>query len=274
MGEGPEHVVLLHGLGGAKSSFYDTAAALSHRYRVHAIDLPGFGGSSKPPTARYDATFFARTVLAAMDSLGIARAHIVGNSMGGRVAIEIGLEHPERVGGLALLCPAVAFVRREWHPVVRVLRPEFGLLPHSLGRARIESQFWALFADRDLVDPMRGRHRGRRVRAHLPQRRRPPRLPHRGAQHLPREAVRPRRLLPAPGGARAAGHVRVVLPRQADPARLPAPRRALAALGGADPARRLRPRAPGGAPGAHQRPAGAVLRPRRRARAPAWSCAA
>src|SRR3712207_2773304 len=81
------------------------------------------------------------------------RSHVVGNSMGGRVAIEIGLEHPERVGGLALLCPAVAFVRRDWHPIVRVLRPEFGLLPHSLGRARIEHQFWSLFADRDLVDP-------------------------------------------------------------------------------------------------------------------------
>ena len=70
-----------------------------------------------------------------MDALGIERAHVVGNSMGGRVAIEMGLEHPERVGGLALLCPAVAFVRRDWHPVVRVLRPEFGLLP-ALARAR------------------------------------------------------------------------------------------------------------------------------------------
>ena len=153
MGEGPEHVLLLHGLGGAKSSFFDTAAALSRRYRVHAMDLPGFGGSSKPPLAPYDAPFFARTVLGAMDAMGIDRAHVVGNSMGGRVALEMGLEHPERVGGLALLCPAVAFVRRDWHPIVRVLRPELGLLPHSLGRRRIEGQFWAMFADRDLVDP-------------------------------------------------------------------------------------------------------------------------
>ena len=120
---------------------------------MHAIDLPGFGGSSKPPLAPYDAPFFARAVIGAMDAMGIERAHVVGNSMGGRVAIELGLEHPERVGGLALLCPAVAFVRRDWHPIVRVLRPELGLLPHSLGRARIERQFWSLFADRDLVDP-------------------------------------------------------------------------------------------------------------------------
>jgi pimeloyl-ACP methyl ester carboxylesterase len=152
MGDGPD-VLLLHGLGGAKSSFFDTAAALSHRYRVHAMDLPGFGGSSKPARAPYGAPFFARTVVAAMDALGIERAHVVGNSMGGRVALEIGMEHPERVGGLALLCPAVAFVRRDWHPIVRVMRPELGLLPHSLGRGRIARQFWSLFADRDLVDP-------------------------------------------------------------------------------------------------------------------------
>src|ERR671928_2159404 len=45
MGEGPD-VVLLHGLGSAKSSFFDTAAALSRTHRVHAMDLPGFGGAS------------------------------------------------------------------------------------------------------------------------------------------------------------------------------------------------------------------------------------
>jgi pimeloyl-ACP methyl ester carboxylesterase len=154
MGEGPD-VLLLHGLGATKSSFFDTAAALSERYRVHAIDLPGFGGSSKPAAAPYGPAYAARAVLAAMDAMEIERAHLVGNSMGGRVAIEIGLEHPERVGGLGLLCPAVAFVCRDWQWqwLARFARPELGLLPHSLGRGRIERQFWSLFADRDLVDP-------------------------------------------------------------------------------------------------------------------------
>ena len=73
--------------------------------------------------------------------------------MGGRVALEVGLREPDRVGGLALLCPALAFVRRGYQPLVRLLRPELGLLPHSLGRGRIERQFWSMFADRDLVDP-------------------------------------------------------------------------------------------------------------------------
>src|SRR6476469_3220293 len=152
MGQGPD-MLLIHGLGGTKASFFDTAAALSRHYRVHAIDLPGFGGSSKPMLAPYGHDFAARAVIGTMDALDLEKAHLVGNSMGGRVAIEVGLQRPDRVGGIALLSPAVAFVKRDWHWLVRVLRPEFGLLPHSLGRARIEAQFWALFADRDLVDP-------------------------------------------------------------------------------------------------------------------------
>ncbi|MBA3747199.1 MAG: alpha/beta fold hydrolase [Solirubrobacterales bacterium] len=154
-GEGPD-LLLIHGLGGAKSSFLDTAAILSRRYRVHALDLPGFGSSSKPATARYDARWFADAVLDAMDALEIERAHIAGNSLGGRIAIELGLRHPERVAALALLCPAVAFVKRTYHPLVRALRPELALLPHQLRRTLIEDRFWSMFADRDNVDPSLG----------------------------------------------------------------------------------------------------------------------
>jgi pimeloyl-ACP methyl ester carboxylesterase len=152
MGTGPD-VLLIHGLGGAKSSFLDTAAALSRRYRVHALDLPGFGASSKPMSAPYTARYFSETVRATMDALGIGRAHVAGNSLGGRVAIELGLRHPERVGGLALLCPAVAFVKRTYHPLVRVIRPELALVPHHLGRERVAERLWSLFADPDAIDP-------------------------------------------------------------------------------------------------------------------------
>ena len=81
----------LHGLGGTKASFLPTVAALADRYRVVAIDLPGFGESDKPIGAPYDADWFARSAFGAMDALGIGEAHVVGNSMGGRVAIEAGL---------------------------------------------------------------------------------------------------------------------------------------------------------------------------------------
>ena len=164
-------MLLLHGLGGTKSSFFDTAAALSRRYRVHALDFPGFGGSSKPPLAPYDAAFFARTVIGAMDALGIDRAHVVGNSMGGRVALELGLEHPERVGGLALLCPAVAFVRRELAPGRARAAPR-ARAAAALARPRAHRGPVLVHVRRPRPrGPERGRHRRRRVRAHLPQRR-------------------------------------------------------------------------------------------------------
>jgi pimeloyl-ACP methyl ester carboxylesterase len=153
MGEGDQDVLLLHGLGAAKSSFFETAAALAPHFRVHAIDFPGFGASSKPTLGPYTARWFADTVIGVMDELGIDDAHLVGNSMGGRVAIEVGLRNPDRVRALGLLCPAVAFVRRAWHPLVRLLRPEFGLLPHKYPRRAVASQLWSLFCDADTLDP-------------------------------------------------------------------------------------------------------------------------
>lgn len=124
------HTLLcVHGLGGTKASFLPTVAALADSYRVVAMDLPGFGESDKPIGAPYDSAWFARTVFATLDELAVERATLLGNSMGGRVAIEAGLTEPERVRGLVLLCPALAWLRdRRWTPFVRLMRPELGLL--------------------------------------------------------------------------------------------------------------------------------------------------
>jgi pimeloyl-ACP methyl ester carboxylesterase len=155
MGQGPD-VLLLHGLGGTRASLLETAAALSGSYRVHAPDLPGFGSSSKPAFGSYNARWFAEIMLGLMDEVEVPRAHIVGNSMGGRAAIEMGLIAPERVSALGLLCPSVAWIKRGLHPIVRLLRPEFGLLPHAFRRSTVASQFWRLFYDRDVLDPAVG----------------------------------------------------------------------------------------------------------------------
>src|SRR5918992_1670965 len=124
-----ETVLCVHGLGGTKASFLPTVDALADDYRVVAMDLPGFGESDKPIGAPYDAAWFARSVFAVMDALGLERAHIAGNSMGGRVAIEVGLTDRDRTHGLMLLSPALAWLRpRRWAPLVRALRPELGLI--------------------------------------------------------------------------------------------------------------------------------------------------
>ena len=124
-----EPVLLIHGLGATKGSFLPTVAALAESFRTIALDLPGFGDSYKPIGAPYHAPFFARAVIDLMDVLELGRAHLIGNSMGGRVALEIGLRYPERVGRLVLLAPSLAWRRqRPWAPFVRVLSPQLGLV--------------------------------------------------------------------------------------------------------------------------------------------------
>ena len=122
-------VIALHGLGGTKISFLPTVAALADQFRVIAVDLPGFGDSDKPVGAAYDARYFARAVVALLDELELERVHLVGNSMGGRVALEVGLRYPERVRRIVLLSSSLAWRReRPWATVLRLVRPELGLL--------------------------------------------------------------------------------------------------------------------------------------------------
>ncbi len=127
-GEG-EPLICIHGLGATKASFLPTVSALAEHNRVIAIDLPGFGDSVKPLGAAYDAAFFAGSVFALMDAMGLERAHLAGNSMGGRVALEMAMTDPARVGRVVLLSPALAWLRkRPWALPLRLVRPELGVL--------------------------------------------------------------------------------------------------------------------------------------------------
>jgi pimeloyl-ACP methyl ester carboxylesterase len=153
-GSGPETAILIHGLGGNKSSFFETVSALAPDYTVHAIDLPGFGSSSKPLRAPFDAVWFAEAVLELCDALEIERAHLVGNSLGGRIAIEVGLMEPERVSSLSLLAPSLAWRRRRrLVPIVKLLRPELAAIPHPMTNGLVRRQFWSIFARPQRLHP-------------------------------------------------------------------------------------------------------------------------
>jgi pimeloyl-ACP methyl ester carboxylesterase len=124
-----EPILMLHGLGGTKASFLPTVAALAPSFRTIAVDLLGFGDSDKPLGASYGPKFQARAVEQLLDALGLERAHFVGHSMGGRIALELGFSHPERTLGLVLMTPAMAWLgERRWAPYLRWIRPELGLL--------------------------------------------------------------------------------------------------------------------------------------------------
>lgn len=104
-GRGPA-VLLVHGLGGFAESWRHNLPPLASAATVHAVDLPGFGRSAKPP-AGYGLGFFARALAAFMDELGLARASVVGHSLGGAVAAALALTRPARVERLALISAAV-----------------------------------------------------------------------------------------------------------------------------------------------------------------------
>lgn len=128
-GEG-DPVLMIHGLGGTKASFLPTVVALARAgYHAIAIDQPGFGDSDKPLFAPYDAPYMARAAERFMEARGIDSAHVIGNSLGGRVALELGLAHPERIRKLALLACSLAWKRRPgWARYLTLLRPELGLI--------------------------------------------------------------------------------------------------------------------------------------------------
>jgi pimeloyl-ACP methyl ester carboxylesterase len=123
-------VVMIHGLGGTKASFLPTVVALGQAgYHAIAIDQPGFGDSQKPLGAAYDAPYMARAAVAFLDARGIDSAHFVGNSLGGRVALELGLAHPRRTQRLALLACSLAWKRRPaWARYLTFLPPQLGLI--------------------------------------------------------------------------------------------------------------------------------------------------
>ena len=105
--EGPETILFLHGIGGARTSFDAQIGAMGPGYRHLAWDMPGYGGSSPLPEMTFPA--LADAAIRLLDELGIARAHVVGHSMGGMVAQEIAIDHGERVASLVLSATSPAF---------------------------------------------------------------------------------------------------------------------------------------------------------------------
>lgn len=147
---GADPLVLIHGLGATKASWLTVVPELARHYRVIALDLPGFGGSSKP-WARYDSPWFSHQVFGLLDALGYDNALVGGNSMGGKIAMEMAMARPDRVEALACLCPAAAFSRRPMLFLARLLRPELGIVAGRISRARIGGQLRAMIANPDLL---------------------------------------------------------------------------------------------------------------------------
>jgi pyruvate dehydrogenase E2 component (dihydrolipoamide acetyltransferase) len=109
-------VLLIHGYGGDRNSWLFLQEPLAARYRVYALDLPGHGTSSKDVrdsggsggaggSAGIDG-LLADAVVGVLDAVGASRAHLVGHSMGGAVALAVAARDPGRIASLTLIAPS------------------------------------------------------------------------------------------------------------------------------------------------------------------------
>jgi pimeloyl-ACP methyl ester carboxylesterase len=142
--------VYLHGLGGSATNWTELAGLLACRAEGMAIDLPGFGLS--PPSLRpdYRMAAQAQAVAAILDARGGEPAHLLGNSMGGGIALLLAAARPELVRTLTLISPAMPDLR----PDLRRLsdrRMALAVLPYVGRRAR---RAMADLTTRDMVEQM------------------------------------------------------------------------------------------------------------------------
>jgi pimeloyl-ACP methyl ester carboxylesterase len=140
VGQGPA-VILLHGLGSVKEIWMPNLAALSAKYHVYAIDQVGFGRSDKP-LIEYKIATWVDFLQEFMRSLNVPKATVVGNSLGGWIATEFAVQHPEMLDKLVLVDSAGLAWSPGSGPVVE-------LNPASVAetRALLES----IFYDKKLV---------------------------------------------------------------------------------------------------------------------------
>lgn len=151
-------MVLLHGIGGERCVWEAVLEPLAERFDVLAIDLPGFGRSpALPEDVTPTPPALAEAVARFLDEQGIERAHLVGNSLGGWIALELGkLGRAHSVTGLCPaglwgrpVLPAGTMVRGRAHRLVRQLRP---IIPVALLSRRLRRLALAPFvADPDKV---------------------------------------------------------------------------------------------------------------------------
>ena len=122
-----EPLVSLHGAGGMK--LYRSHALLAAQYHVIVFEVPGFGQS--PANERSQSMpELARTMAQAVANLGIERFNLMGNSFGGKLALWLAVQQPERVQALILVAPAA-------------IRPEGGGPPQALSPEELMARLYA-----------------------------------------------------------------------------------------------------------------------------------
>ena len=152
----PEPLVLIHGTSASLHTWDGWTDTLKGQRRVIRMDLPGFGLTGPAPDGDYRMTRYADFIAALMDQLGVRRAVLAGNSLGGGIAWRTAVQHPERVSRLVLVDASGYPLQSTSVPLgfrlaqIDWLKPVMGQL---LPRRMIESSVRNVYADPGKVTP-------------------------------------------------------------------------------------------------------------------------
>ena len=161
LGEG-DPLVFIHGLSGSWVNWLENLPHFARDHRVIAMDLPGFGHSPMPPE-KISIAGYGRIVDELLETLGIERAVIVGNSMGGFIGAEVALQFHARVEKLVLVSAAGLSIEHQRNePVLRVLDRFDNVLMYTGG--------WTATRSETLSSRPRMRRQIMKIVAHHPER--------------------------------------------------------------------------------------------------------
>jgi len=129
-------VVLLHGSGpgvSAWANWQHTIPALAQTARVLALDLVGYGDTQRPDSVRYSLRTWTDHVWAFMDAHGIEKTRVIGNSLGGRIALQMVTDQPDRIVKMVLMgTPGAGMTPTEGLAALRAYEPSYGAMRELL----------------------------------------------------------------------------------------------------------------------------------------------
>ena len=115
-----DSIIFLHGAGAGAVTWYPSIGAIAKNFHVIAPDIVGYGESDKP-NAVYDRPYFSKWLKGFMIEMKISKAHIVGLSQGGAIALQFTIDNPEMVGKLILVDTAGLGAKVSFWPLVGII---------------------------------------------------------------------------------------------------------------------------------------------------------
>ncbi len=153
--EGPRDapaLVLIHGFGASLQTWDEWAADLATDHRVVRFDLPGHGLTGPDPTGDYSLDRTAAVLGELLDTLGMERATLIGNSLGGLTAWMYAADHPDRVDRLVLIAPGGFPLAGQVYGQAAPVPPTFKTMRYILPESGIKASFAPLYGDPSKLD--------------------------------------------------------------------------------------------------------------------------